>query len=264
MFDHRATSTPRAWVLVLCAGLLIAAGDAQAQDPATEIAQVTAQSQDTRRQTQEQLDDWSSQRAELKARWESSRVQVEYLEDRVQLERDRLAALTADRDEFARRLEEARRLEASLEDTLLSILGQLDRAVADDLPFLAAERSDRLANVRRLLGDPSSTPADKLRRTLEALLIETSFGGALEVYQDRIDVAGEELTCDLLYVGRLGLFWLTPDIGRGGIWHPARQEFVEVEGGERDAIVRAVEMATRRRPLGVQLLPLGNVGEVQR
>ncbi|MBD3220211.1 DUF3450 family protein [bacterium] len=264
MIHHRATPVAGACALA-AAVLLVAATAAPAQtgdDPATEVAQVAEQAQDTRRQTQEQLDEWATERAELEARWESAEAQVRYLDERVQLERDRLEALTAAGDELARRLEESQRLEASLEDTLLSILRRLDRAVARDLPFLEAERTDRLRNVRRELGDPAATPADKLRRVLEALLIETGYGGALEVYQDRIAVAGEDLTCDLLYVGRLGLFWLTPDMERGGHWNPAEQRFAELDGGELDAIRRAVEMATRRRPVGVQALPLGEVGEV--
>ena len=40
------------------------------------------------------------------------------------------------------------------------------------------------------VGDPAADSADKLRRTLEAVLIEARYGGALELYQDRITVAG--------------------------------------------------------------------------
>lgn len=246
-------------ILALPLALLVAAS-VPAQDPAQEITREAGQSQDTRRATQQELDDWAGERASLEARWENAQAQVAYLEERAQLERDRLAALTAAGDELARRLEESRRLEASLEDTLLSILGHLDTAVAGDLPFLAEERHTRLRTVRRELGDPAATPADKLRRVLEALLIETRYGGAMEVYQERITVAGEELTCDLLYVGRLGLFWLTPDEVRGGAWNPATAGFGELDGDELESVRHAVQMAQRRRPVGVQNLPLGRVG----
>jgi len=139
------------------------------------------------------------------------------------------------------------------------ILGRLEAAVAHDLPFLADERSRRLERVRRDLGDPGATAADKLRRVLEAVLIEARYGGVFEIYQDRITVAGEELTSDLIHVGRLGLFWLTPDAARGGAWDPAASAFVEMDGRELDAVRRAAEMATRRRPAGVQPLPLGRI-----
>ena len=244
---------------VLALALLLGSLTAAAQDPAQQTEQAAGEALDTRRDSQKQLDGWAAQRAELKLRWQSAEAQVAYLEERATLERDRLAALDAAGNELARRLEESQRLESSLEDTLLVILRHLETAVADDLPFLPAERSQRLASVRRELSEPASDSADKLRRVLEAVLVEAGYGGALEVYQDRIAVAGEELTCDLLYVGRLGLFWLTPDMARGGTWDAAAGAFVELAGSDLDAIRRAAEMATRRRAAGVLALPLGKV-----
>ena len=248
--------------LILCSLLTACAAAAQSaeQAEANVVAAVAADALAQRRDTQNQLDDWAAERVVLKQRWETARAQVAFLEERVALERDRLAGLESAGQELTRRLEESQRLETSLEDTLLGILGRLDVVVAQDLPFLAEERQLRLETVRRELSDPAATSADKLRRVLEALLIEVRYGGMLETYQDRITVAGESLTCDLLYVGRLGLFWLTPDGARGGLWDVAAACYGEVTGDELDAIRSAVQMATRQRVLGVQPLPLGRVG----
>lgn len=240
--------------------LVISVVPTMAQETTRQVTGVAEQSLSTRRATQNELDDWASERVALKQRWDIAQAQVEYLKERVALERERLIALEAAGLELARRLEESRRLESSLEDTLLSIIGRLDQSIARDLPFLIDERTRRLATVRRELGDPAASPADKLRRVLEALLIETRYGGALEVYQDRITVNGDNLTCDMLHVGRLGLFWLTPDEVRGGVWNPATSCFDDLTGNELKSVRRAVQMATRRRAVGVQLLPLGRVG----
>lgn len=240
--------------------VLLVAGAALAQDEVEQVTGVAGESLDTRRATQDELDEWAAERTTLRQRWETAEAQVDYLEERVTLERERLRALVAAGDEFARRLEESARLEANLEDTLLAVIGRLDAVVAADLPFLQVERTRRLETVRRELGDPAATPADKLRRVLEALLIETGYGGALELEQERIQIGGEELTCDLLHVGRLALFWLTPDETRGGLWDPATRRWTELDGGELESVRRAVHMATRRRAVGVQKLPLGRVG----
>ena len=230
-----------------------------ADDPAARVTETATAALATERATQERLDDWAAERAALQARWDAAEAQVRYLEERAALQRQRVAAVEAAGAELARRLEESQRLEASLEDTLLVVLGRLETDVARDLPFLAAERSRRLATVRRELGDPAASGADKLRRVLEAVLIEARYGGAFEVYQDLIGILDEDLTVDLLYVGRLGLFWLTPDGARGGAWDPAAAAFKELDGRELDAVRRAAEMATRRRPAGVQPLPLGRI-----
>jgi hypothetical protein len=256
------TMTARARWVALSLGLaIVSAGGlaALAQDPASETEQAAGEALDTRRASQEQLDAWAAERADLKRRWDVADAQVAYLAERAALERERLAALEAAGNELARRLEESQRLESSLEDTLLVILRNLEAAIAADLPFLPEERTRRVASVRRELGDPAADSADKLRRVLEAVLVEARYGGALEVYQDRIEVAGEELTCELVHVGRLGLFWLTPDLTRGGAWDPAASAFVEMSGSDLDQIRRAAEVATRRRPAGVLALPLGRV-----
>ena len=248
-------------ISILCAlglGLLVALA-APAQSPADEVAGTARQAHQQRRDSQQQLDDWAGERGVLQMRLAAARAQVAYLEERVALERERVEQLEARGDELARRLEESGRLESSLEDTLLVILRNLELAVAADLPFLPEERATRLTTVRRELSDPTADAAEKLRRVLEAVLIEARYGGSLEVYQDRITVVDEQLTCDLLYVGRLGLFWLTPDLARGGAWDPAAGAFIELDGAALQAVRRAADMATRRRPAGVLALPLGRV-----
>ena len=85
------------------------------------------------------------------------------------MERQRAEQIEAAADELARRLEESRRLEASLEDTLLVILRRLDAAVAVDLPFLPAERAERLASVLERIDE---TRAEAVRlRYLEGLSV---------------------------------------------------------------------------------------------
>lgn len=250
-------------VAVLGAAVFLAAPSAAKQEPARDAAARLAETATavlaTERATQEQLDDWAVQRSALQTRWDAAQAQVRYLEQRAALQRERVAALEAAGRELDRRLQESQRLETSLEDTLLAILERLADAVGRDLPFLPEERARRLETVRRELSDPAATPADKLRRVLEAVLIEARYGGACEIYQDRIAVAGEELTVDLLYVGRLGLFWLTPDAARGGAWDSAERAFGELHGRELEAVRRASEMAFRRRPAAVQPLPLGRI-----
>ena len=251
------------WTRIVSRGavfvVLLVALVALAQSPADEVAGTAREAHQQRRDSQQQLDDWAGERGALQTRLAAARAQVAYLEERVALERERAEQLEARGDELARRLEESGRLESSLEDTLLVILRNLELAVAADLPFLPGERATRLTTVRRELSDPTADAAEKLRRVLEAVLIEARYGGTLEVYQDRITVVDEELTCDLLYVGRLGLFWLTPDLARGGAWDPAAGTFVALDGAALQAVRRAADMATRRRPAGVLALPLGRI-----
>ena len=218
----------------------------QAADQATDQTadQTTAQTADqlqdtvgaaldTRRQTQQQLDDWSAEKAELVRRFRAAQGTVTWLEERRDEETARVTAVEARVAELRRRLDEAQRLEDSIADTLTTILDRLDASVDRSLPFLPQERQLRLSQLRRELVQPDVTAAEKLRRVLEALQVEAGYGGTVEIYQDQITVSGEELHVDILRLGRLALFWRTPDLQRVGHYDPAHAVWTELDDSYR-------------------------------
>ena len=70
---------------------LIACGAIAQEDPVQRINDTVDASQKARRAGQESLDGWAGERSALKQRWESAEAQIEYLDERVALERDRLS-----------------------------------------------------------------------------------------------------------------------------------------------------------------------------
>lgn len=252
--------------LVVWALLATAGPTAMAPAPRPAAAQTAAQVDQTvdaaieaRQAAQRELDRWESERADLVARYRTAQANGAYLQERCDIERASLAALEERIDELQRRIGESARLESSLEDTLRTLLRRLDESVAHSLPFLPEERSSRLAALRRELVDPEVTGAEKLRRLLEALQIEAQYGGTVEVYQDRITVGGEPIHADILRLGRLALFWLTPDGRRAGRYDEAAGQWVELPSKYRRALQRTVEMVTRLRPADLVELPIGRV-----
>ena len=121
------------------------------------------------------------------------------------------------------------------------------------------ERAARLASLRLELARPDVSGAEKLRRLLEALQIEAGYGSTAEVYQERIVVAGDSLHVDLLRVGRLSLFWRTPDGRRVGEYDRVAAEWTELPGKYKRSIARAMEMTTRRRAFDLIALPIGRI-----
>lgn len=234
--------------------------------PSFAVAQTADEVQDsvdaaiqTRQNTQHEQDEWEAERIRLVARYRSAQASIGYLEERRITEQARLDALQDRIAELRRRVDESDRLESSLEDTLRTVLRRLAASVAHDLPFLTEERSLRLASLRRELVRSDVAGAEKLRRLLEALQIEAQYGGTVEVYQDRITIAGESVHTDILRLGRLSLFWLTPDGRRAGRYDEAINQWVELPGKYRRSIRRAMEMATRMRPTVIVELPIGRV-----
>lgn len=211
------------------------------------------------RRTQKNLDDWSAEEAELLARYRTAKANVAYLRERIAVEEQKSAALDDRINELDRRLDESDRLNAVLQDTLMVLFERLEEFVAIDLPFLQDERGARLDFLRNDLVRPDVNGAEKLRRLLEALQVEANYGNSVEVDQQRIVVGDEEIFVDVLRLGRISAFWRTPDGQRVGEFDRATRQWVELPSKYRHQIGRAMEMASRMRPIEVISLPLGRI-----
>jgi hypothetical protein len=242
-------------VLTACLALVPAAVTAQESNLKATVDSTVA----IHAQTQRQQDDWASERAELSNRYRNLDASLSYLSAKREATAARLAALAARRGELERSIAESARLQAGLQDTLLVVMRKLEAAVAADLPFLAAEREARLSSLRQELMRPEVAGAEKLRRLLEALVVEAEYGGSIEVYQEPIVVGGETIHADLLRIGRISAFWRTADGERVGEFDRASRQWVELPGKYNRDIATAMEMAARLRPIQIVELPLGRI-----
>ncbi len=244
-------------LLALGSGNLLAqekgAGKAAAESNTEEALQ-------NRQLTQQELDQWSADKAALVGRLRSARANVQWLQERKVAESARVQSLDERIAELGRRLDEADRLESSMQDTLLVILNRVEEVNQRGLPFLPEERDNRLLMVRGELARPDFTAAEKLRRVLEVLQIEADYANKVEVYQGPIEVDGQVIHADILRLGRLAIFWQTPDRQRVGAFDQASGQYVELPASEKRNIGRAIEMATRMRPVELIDLPLGKIG----
>ena len=234
---------------------------APAQTDRTDARQDTEQAIEVRQETQQRQDQWSEEKADLVRRFRAATASVGWLEQRKAEETAQAQALDDRVAELERRLDEADRLEGSMQDTLMVIFHNLEESVAGSLPFLPEERSVRLASVRDVLVRPDVTSAEKLRRLLEALQVEAGYASTVEVYQDMIEIQGEQIHADVLRIGRVALFWRTPGGGQVGNFDPAGGRWTELPGGAKRRIGLAMDMAMRLRPVELIDLPLGRIGQ---
>jgi hypothetical protein len=252
------------WFLIVTLGALdspVVIAQSASDEPASaaEVQSAVKDAIEIRQTTQQQQDVWAQERAELLVRYRNLGASVGYLSERKQVEIERATELQADVEEFTRRFEESDRFEASLLDTLLTIFDNLKEQVETDLPFLGNERSARLKSVRKELIRTDVEPAEKLRRLLEALLIEAQYGSGFEIYDEDIMVNGQELAVSALRLGRLALFWRTPDGQRAGQFDRASGTWIELSGSGRRAVNGSMDMAMHRRQHEVLRLPLGRI-----
>jgi len=241
---------------ILCLGAV--PGLAQESD-AGQARRATDQAIATRQQTQLQNDAWSDEKDALVARYRTAKANVAWLGKRKTEQLARVEAVEARVAELDRRLDEADRLADSMQDTLQVIFDRLEQSVRHSPPFLPTERQARLVSLSGELVRPDVAAGEKLRRLLEALQVEAGYAASVEVYQDQIEVAGVALHADILRVGRVALFWRTPDGDRVGTYDQAGHQWTELSGRENRNIALAMEMATRMRPVQISDLPLGRI-----
>lgn len=243
-----------ATLFVLC----VVAAPAIAQT-ADDLADTVDETIGIAKGAQEKKDEWSVEKSALENRYRVAQANVEWLRQRITVEDQRAKALDDRVLELNRRLDESGRLQAVIQDSLVAVLRRLEQVVAADLPFLLDERRHRLAGLRNELAKPDVTSAEKLRRLLEGMLIEAQYGGSVEVSQEKITISGQERFVDMLRVGRLSMFWRTPDGNQIGTWDPVSETYAELPGSYSRTLQKAMEMATRIRPVQLLSLPLGRI-----
>jgi hypothetical protein len=231
----------------------------QAQSDSGDLEETAGETVQIEQETQAERDAWAAEQAELEARYRTAKANVRYLGERIVVESKKQAALEESNAELSRRLEEAHLLQSSLQDTMNVIMARFEDFVARDLPFLPEERERRLTHLRDMLAKPDVTGAEKVRLLFEALRIEAEYGSTVEVNRTDVEVDGEPIFADVLKVGRVSLFWRTPDGERSGTFDPATRSWIELERRYDPAIKETIEMATNMRPIELIALPLGRV-----
>jgi len=247
------------------AGLLVLAATATAQtasgspaDP-DSLSLAVSRTVETAKQTQTRLDGWSQERKDLELRYRNTNASLSYLQERLSREKERAAALDNSIGELERSLRESTRLKEGIVDTMGAVLGRLEATVAADLPFLPEERAARLENLRKLMAKTEVASAEKLRVLLETMLIEAQYGATVEVAPATIRIDGQEVHAEILRIGRLTMYWRSPDGKRVGSWDPALASWVELPSGYSRVIAHSVEIAAKRRANELVTLPLGRI-----
>ena len=226
-----------------------AAADWQALNRVAEAG--IAQQQTAQRQI-EALDDQAQED------YAEYRRQLAHLEDlRVYAEQlDALAAQQQTRlDDLQRQIEQAAHLDRKIVPLMEDMHEALGSLLGQDIPFLQAERAERLQRLRGILDNPELSMAVRFRSMYEALQIELDYGRTLEAYEDTLDLDGAPRAATVLRVGRVALYALSADRRRGFRWDRAGARWVREDGIASD-LHRAVRMARKQIAPDLLTLPM--------
>ncbi len=136
------------------------------------------------------------------------------------------------------------------------MLDSLDKFIALDLPFLQAERRERVAALKRLMTDPAVSQAEKYRRIVEAYRIEGDYGRVFGAERMELSEGGAKKLIDVLRVGRTAMYGLSLD-GREALhWDPAKKQWIGLPEQHRGEIREALRIARETAAPLVVTLPM--------
>ncbi len=151
----------------------------------------------------------------------------------------------------------------SLDDINIDILpllktmtDTLRKVINIDIPFLKEPRIDRVNNLDELLLRADITTAEKFRKVFEAYQIEANFGKTIENYPGYILLNGAEVAVDFFRLGRLGLYYRTPNGKETGFWNLNTNDWSHEGSSLDDDIKVALDISNRQSPPNFITLPL--------
>ncbi|WP_022668612.1 DUF3450 domain-containing protein [Desulfospira joergensenii] len=249
------------WILpVLWAGFLVFpwTGTGRA-NTAQNIKKPVEESVSIRQKTQKKRDKWEQERTELTLLFEQLQEENGALEKENQRLMDLKQSQASLNQTLKEQKKEALKIQRELMPFLEEVYEKLEILISGDAPFLKEERTGRLARLKKVMDDPENTMASKYRKVMEALFIEAEYGTTIEVYQDKISLAGEEILGNIFRLGRVSLFFLSLDQNSAAYFNVAHGLWQKLPENHLMAVRSAVEIGKKRRSVELLALPLGRL-----
>ncbi len=129
---------------------------------------------------------------------------------------------------------------------------RLAQWVDRDLPFLVEERRARVASL-----DDATLPAtERLERLLSAWRSELAYGRETDAWRGYLTDGETRREVDFLRLGRVGLYYLTPDGRQGGAWRAGESRWKALQDDQRAEVRKGLRIARDQRAPELLELPV--------
>jgi hypothetical protein len=147
-------------------------------------------------------------------------------------------------------------IERQITPLMLRMITGLEQFVALDVPFLAAERSNRIIALKSMMDRADIAPSEKFRRVMEAYQVEMDYGRTLEAYSGLHTIDGQERDVDFLRVGRTVLIYQTRDASLQGSWNKQTRQWQALPSSYRTQVTKGLRMAKKQLAPDLLMLPV--------
>lgn len=154
-------------------------------------------------------------------------------------------------------IEKVSLIERQIVPLMMQMIETLDEFVQLDVPFLPAERSERVTRLRAMMERSDVTAAEKFRRVLEAYQIENDYGRTIEAYKGTLELGGGKREVNFLRVGRVALLYQTDAGDVTGAWDQAAREWRDLAPEQyKQEVARGLRVARKQVAPDLLVLPV--------
>jgi hypothetical protein len=218
-------------------------------EKAAEINQSANTSQQKINQISDQIDSKLQQFKTINKEIDGLQVYNEQL-------RKQIANQVQEMDQLNSSIDEVSVIERQITPLMIRMIDGLEQFVALDVPFLAEERSQRIAGLKSMMDRADVAPSEKFRRVMEAYQVEMDYGRTLEAYSGLQNIDGQERDVDFLRVGRTALVYQTRDASLQGIWNKQLAQWQELPSSYRVQVTKGLRMAKKQMAPDLLMLPV--------
>jgi hypothetical protein len=205
---------------------------------------------------QRRVDAISDETDALVAQYRTVLKQIDSIDIYNRQMRELIASQEAELASLEDQLSRVQRVGRSVTPLMLRMIDAIETFVALDVPFLIEERTERIAELRKLMTRADVTDAEKYRQIMEAYQIENEYGRTIESYRGVVELGGREATVDFLRFGRIALVYQSLDQADSGVWNQETRSWDPLDSSYRSAIRQGLRIARKQAAPDLIRLPL--------
>lgn len=129
---------------------------------------------------------------------------------------------------------------------LREMVQTLEQFIKLDLPFRLTDRLTSVDKLSQLLSSSSVTISEKYRRVMELYQAENDNNYDLEVYRDNVTFNEEELSVQVLRIGRSNLYFQTMNANVSAMWNQQNKQWDVLDNKYKLNIRKAMRIASKK------------------
>ena len=148
-------------------------------------------------------------------------------------------------------------IESAITPLMWRMIEGLEQLIKLDKPFLLEERTNRVADLRELMGQFNVEDSEKFAQVLRAYQIESDYGRSMDVSQQELELDDGALhNVNILRVGRIALVYQTLQGDKTGWWNPETREWERLPNSYNTPIKNGIKMANKQLTSGLFVVPI--------